>query len=98
MSLLLIQQLIIYRMDDIVTINVVPNHTVGIGTTTPIEVNYNSEYQKLLINPINFTNTNVETNRIDIENHGFNTGDKVFYGDGSGIGNGSYFVHKINSR
>ena len=40
-----------------------------------------------------------ETNRIDIENHGFETGDKVFYtGDGSGIPNGSYFVHKVNSR
>ena len=84
--------------DDIVSINVVPNHTVGIGTTTPIEVNYNAEYQKLLINPINFTNTNVETNRINIENHGFNTGDKVFYDGNAGLGTGSYFVYKVNSR
>ena len=84
--------------NDIVSINVVPNHTVGIGTTTPIEVNYNSEYEKLLINPIEFTNTNVETNRINIENHGFNTGDKVFYDGNAGLGTGSYFVYKVNSR
>ena len=83
---------------DIVKINVVPNLTVGIGTTVPVEVNYNSEFEKLLINPIKFTNTDVETNRIDIEDHGFNTGDKVFYEGSAGLGTGSYFVNKINSR
>ena len=83
---------------DVVSINVVPNHTVGIGTTGTIEVNYNSEYQKLLINQINFTNTNVESNRINIENHGFNTGDKVFYDGNAGLGTGSYFVYKVNSQ
>ena len=83
---------------DIVSINVVPNLTVGIGNTEIIEVNYNSEYEKLLINPIDFTSTNVETNRINIENHGFNTGDKVFYDGNAGLGTGSYFVYKINSR
>ena len=83
---------------DTVKINVVPNLTVGIGTTVPVEVNYNSEFEKLLINPIKFTNTDVETNRIDIEDHGFNTGDKVFYEGSAGLGTGSYFVNKINSR
>ena len=61
-------------------------------------MNYNSEYEKLLINSIDFTNTNVETNRINIENHGFNTVDKVFYDGNAGLGTGSYFVYKINSR
>ena len=83
---------------DIVKINVVPNLTVGIGTTVPIEVNYNSEFEKLLINPIKFTNADVESNRIDIEDHGFNTGDKVFYEGSAGLGTGSYFINKINSR
>ena len=82
---------------DIVKINVVPNLTVGIGTTAPIEVNYNSKFEKLLINPIKFTNTNVKSNQIDIENHGFNTGDKVLYEGSIGFGTGSYFVNKINS-
>ncbi len=84
---------------DIVTINVVPNLSVGINSTSPVQVNYNKEFEKLLINTIEFTNVNVETNQINIENHGFNTGDKVFYtGDGSAIPNGEYYVSKINSR
>ena len=85
--------------NDIVSINVIPNQAVGIGTTTPIFVDYDTEFEKLLINPIQFTSSNVETNRIGIENHGFNTGDKVFYtGDGTLIPNGSYFVYKVNSK
>ena len=84
---------------DIVSINVIPNLSVGIGTTTPVQVDYNSDFEKLIINPRKFVSADVETNRIDIANHGFETGDKVFYtGDGSGIPNGSYFVHKVNSR
>ena len=83
---------------DIVNINVVPNLTVGIGTTVPVEVNYNSQFDKLLINPIKFTSSNVETNRIGIETHGFATGDKVFYEGSAGLGTGSYFVNKINSK
>ena len=48
-----IQQLIIYD-GDVIKMNVIPNLSVGIGTTTPISVNYNSEFEKLLINPITF--------------------------------------------
>ena len=40
--------------NDIVKMNVVPNLAVGIGTTTPISVRYNSEFEKLIINPITF--------------------------------------------
>mgnify|MGYP001311160410 CR=1 FL=1 len=40
---------------DIVKMNVVPNLAVGIGTTTPISVRYNSEFEKLIINPITFS-------------------------------------------
>jgi len=84
---------------DIISLNVVPNHSVGIGTIAPIFVDYNTEFEKLLINPIQFVSSDVETNRIDIENHGFNTGDKVFYtGDGTALSNGSYYVYKVNSR
>ena len=84
---------------DIVTINVVPNLSVGLGKTTPVQVDYNTEFEKLIVDPIKFVSADVETDRIDIANHGFETGDKVLYtGDGSGIANGLYFVHKINSR
>ena len=84
---------------DIVRMNVVPNLVVGIGTTTPISVDYNSEFEKLLINPITFTASDVETNQIDIVEHGFKTGDKVFYdGSATGLSTGTYFINKVSSR
>ena len=86
---------------DIVKINVVPNLAVGIGsTTTPVSVKYNSQFDKLLINPISFTSSDVEANRIDIQNHGFKTGDKVLHdgGNGTGIATGLYYVNRINDR
>jgi len=84
---------------DIIDLTVEPNISVGIGTTTPIDVRYNTEFEKLIINPIDFTSSDVETNRIDIENHGFKTGDKVFYdGNATGLGTGTYFVYRINDR
>ena len=87
------------REGDIIKMNVVPKLSVGIGTTTPISVSYNSEYEKLLINPINFSASDVETNRIDISDHGLKTGDKVFYdGGATGLSTGDYYVNKISDR
>ena len=84
---------------DIIKMKVVPNLSVGIGTTTPISVNYNSQFDKLLLNPISFAAADVETNRIDINNHGFKTGDKVFYnGSATGLSTGSYFINKVSDR
>ena len=84
---------------DVVTMNVVPNLSVGIGTTVPISVRYNSEFEKLIINPISFAAADVETNRLDINNHGFKTGDKVFYeGGATGLSTGTYFVYKVSDR
>ena len=87
------------KNSDVVTMNVVPNLSVGIGTTVPVSVRYNSEFEKLIINPITFASADVETNRLDINNHGFKTGDKVFYeGGATGLSTGTYFVYKISDR
>lgn len=69
---------------DLVKLTVVPNQSVGIGTSTSVYVKYNSSIDKLLINPIQFTpvGVNTITNEITIPDHGFKTGDKVYY-DGS---------------
>ena len=84
---------------DIVKMNVVPNLAVGVGTTTPVNVNYNSEFDKLIINPLTFTASDVETDQIDIAEHGFKTGDKVFYqGSATGLSTGTYFVNRVSSR
>ena len=60
---------------DVIKLNVVPDLTVGINTTTPVSVNYNSEFELLLLDPISFTSSDVETNQLDLINHGFETGD-----------------------
>jgi len=84
---------------DIVSINVVPNLTVGIGTTTPVTVKYNSNFNKLIVNPLSFTSSNVLENKIGFSTHGFETGDKVFYdGSATGISTGTYFVYKVDSN
>ena len=78
---------------DVVSLNVIPNLSVGIGTTAPIKVNYNSQFEKLLINSISFVASNINTaNQIQVE-HGLKTGDKVLYQDGgnsaTGLSNGA---------
>ena len=79
--------------------NVVPNLVVGSGSTTPVAVNYNSEFDILIINPITFTASDVETNQFDIVDHGFKTGDKVFYdGSATGLSTGKYYVNKVSSN
>ena len=84
---------------DVIKMNVVPNLSVGIGTTTPISVNYNSEFEKLIINPITFAAADVETNRLDLIDHGFETGDKVLYdGNATGLSTGLYYVYKVSDR
>ena len=46
-----------------------------------------------------FNAVDVETNQIDIVNHGFETGDKVFYdGSATGLSTGTYFVNRVSSR
>ena len=84
---------------DTIRMNVVPSLNVGNGTTTPVSVNYNSEFEKLIIDPILFTASDIETNQIDIVDHGFETGDKVFYdGAATGLSTGTYFVNRVSSR
>ena len=82
---------------DVINLEVIPNLNVGIGTTTNVSVIYNSDYEKLLVNPISFNASNVGTNHINITNHGFETGDKIFYdGSATGLTTGTYFVNKIS--
>ena len=84
---------------DVIKMNVVPNLSVGIGTTTPISVRYNSEFEKLIIDPTTFAAADVETNRLDLINHGFETGDKVLYdGNATGLSTGLYYVYKVSDR
>ena len=66
---------------DVISLTVEPNLSVGIGTSTQVRVLYKNE--KLVVNPIGFNSTGINstTNEITITNHGLETGDKVFYED-----------------
>ncbi len=80
---------------DTVTLDVQPNLSVGIGTSTAVRVLYKSEIDNIVINPIGFNSTgiNTVTNEITITDHELVTGDKVLYEDS---GHNEYFVYKIN--
>ena len=87
---------------DIIKLNVVPNIPVGFGSTTPISVNYNSEFEKLLINSLSFSNTNITTkDEIELV-HGLKTGDKVLYQGGgnnaTGLSEKEYYVYKVSDN
>ena len=77
--------------------------SVGIGTSVSVYLKYNSANDKLLVNPIGFTSTavNTSTNRLTLTEHGLRTGDKVFYDSNlviSGLSTGSYFVYRIDDN
>ena len=85
---------------DLITLNVKPNLSVGIGTSTAIRVNRNSNTENIQVNPIGFSSSSVNTDRcrlLIITDHGFDTGDKVYYDADTvitGVQTGSYYVHK----
>ena len=69
------------QKDDIVELNVIPNNNVGIGTSTSLKSIFNNNTQRILINPVGFNSSGINTtnNSITIPNNNFVTGDKVFY-------------------
>ena len=88
--------------NDNIILKVEPNISVGIGTSTAIRVVKSITTDNILINPIKFNSTGINTltSTITLNSHNFNTGDKVFYSANlvaSGLSNGSYYVHKINN-
>ena len=89
---------------DVVKLTVVPNQSVGIGTSTGIYVKYIPDEDIIVTNPVGFGSIAVNTNggNITIPDHPFKTGDKVFYdgitGSPSGISTGKYYIYKNDSR
>ena len=88
---------------DVITLTVKPKQSLGVGTSESILLKYNSENDKILVNPISFgsTSVNLTKNEFELTSHGFETGEKVFYDSGnfiSGLGTGSYFVHRVDDN
>ena len=89
---------------DTIKLSLKSDQSVGIGTSTYVAVRYNSENDKLLINPIGFgsTSVNILSNELEITSHGLKTGDKIFYNSSdliiSGLETGSYYVYRIDDN
>ena len=90
--------------NDVINLSVKPNRSIGIGDSTAIYVKYNSDHNKLLINPIGFSSSSVSTstNGLSLSSHGLKTGQKVFYNASgdliSGLTTGSYYVYRIDDN
>jgi len=85
--------------DDIV-LTVDSNLSVGIGTSTDVRISRNQN--RILVNPIGFNSTgiNTSTNTITLNDHGLETGDKIYYSAdsvASGLSVGDYYVFKVDS-
>ena len=83
---------------DSITMNVKPNLSVGIGTSIAVNVIYKSKIDSIVINPIGFNSTGINTitNQITISEHGLITGDKVFYEDGNT--EREYYIYKTDEN
>jgi hypothetical protein len=89
---------------DLIDLTLKPNVSVGIGTSTVVNVKLDTLFNKLIINPINFTSSGINTltNTISINSHNLKTGDKVLYSSSgstpSGLTTGFYFVYKVDNN
>jgi len=90
--------------DDQISLSVVPNRSVGIGTSTKVRVKYNFDIEKLVIDPIGFTSTAIDTldNIVTLNNHPFVTGEKIYYNAqdevATGLEPGLFYVYKIDKN
>jgi len=89
--------------NDEISLHIKPKLTVGVGSSESIRIKYNQENKKLLVNTVGFTSDriNTSTDQIYIKDHGFTSGEKVFYNSSdlvaSGLSTGSYYVYKVDS-
>jgi hypothetical protein len=83
---------------DRVKLSVKPSLSLGVGTFNSVYVKLDELNNKILINPIGFTSSSINTQNstITILNHNLKTGDKVRYY--SGISTNFYYIYKIDDN
>ena len=90
------------KNNDKVTLSLLSNKNVGIGTSTHVRLKFDERTQKILVNSIGFNSTGINTtnNTIEIPNNDLRNGDKVYYetdSSPSGLANNSfYYVVKVS--
>jgi len=88
---------------DVISLNIKPNLSVGIGTSISVYVKRDANTGNILINPIGFNSTgiNTTTSTITINSHKLQTGDKILYSSdlvASGLSIRTYYVYKIDNN
>ena len=89
---------------DLIKLNINPKLSVGIGNSTSVVVKYDSDSNKLLVNPVGFTSyrVNSSSGQIYLPNHGYKTGDKIFYRSSDatigGITTGGYYIFRVDDN
>lgn len=86
---------------DLISLDVKPNLSVGIGTSASVKILRDSITGYILINPVGFNSSTIslDKNTIRIDSHSFKTGDKVKYFANqvaSGLSTGFYYVYKVD--
>ena len=90
--------------NDIISLTLNPSETIGIGTSTAVRVKFNSKEQKLLVDPVVFgaSSVNTTTNTINISDHNLITGQKIFYDGGNnqitGLSTGVYYTYRVDDN
>ena len=87
---------------DTIKLTVKPNTVVGLGTTAALSLSFEPDEKKLLINAVGVNSTQIDlvTNTITLPDHGYKTGDKIYYTStevASGLTTGSYYVVRDSS-
>ena len=91
------------KNEDLIRLEVKPNQSVGIGTSTSIKIQRDTLTGFILVNQIGFNSTgiNTSTSQITLLNHKLKTGDKIKYSAdliASGLSTGYYYVYKVNDN
>jgi len=91
-------------VNDRISLKVTPKKSLGIGSSEEVYLKFDSLHNQILINPVGFNSIAVDSKdkSIEVSNHGFKTGEKVFYEPSSGefclsgLSTGNYFVYRID--
>ena len=87
---------------DQIKLNVVSNQSIGIGNSTSVYVKFNTDIEKVVVDPVGFGSDKVNTseNSINLTSHRFRSGDKVYYTStdliASGLSTGVYYAFKVD--
>ena len=78
------------------------NISGGVGVSTSVTVKYSAVEDKILINTVPLAQTNIGNDSIFLADHGYETGQKVYY-DGkttqaTGLSTGTYFVYRLDDN